>query len=472
MLLKRSDSVAACWILCLSLALGATSACSDDDDDDDDGGESGSSGRGGSSGGSGRGGSGGMPAAGASGEPGFSGAGGNESGGAAGQGGTSGSAGEAGSAGESTNAGAGGGPDVFRPEKAEFKQEYFDQLRLAEGFEINVFGDGLGNARMLATHGPHVYLTRPMSGDVLLLQDDDDDGVMDTQSSVASDLPLVHGIAFRENVVYLATPTHVYRANVNPTTGIFSTPVSIIDDLPDGGQHPLRTLGIGPVDDQLYISVGSSCDACPETNPEHATILRAALTGASRTVVARGLRNTIGFGWHPETNLLWGMDHGSDFRGNDTPPEELNQIRLGDDYGWPYCFGKRQVDPIIQDPPGTTKQEYCGLTEPSVLENQAHQAPIGMTFYTGTALPPDYQDDAFVAMHGSWNRFPPTGYSVRRVIFEDGEPQGFEDIVGGFLVEAGTAYFGRPAGITTAPDGALLFSDDVNGVIYRVTFAE
>jgi glucose/arabinose dehydrogenase len=197
-------------------------------------------------------------------------------------------------------------------------------------------------------------------------------------------------------------------------------------------------------------------------------MLRAGLDGSTRTVFARGLRNTIGFDWHPETGTLWGMDHGSDFRGDDLPPEELNRIVSGGNYGWPYCYGEREIDPIIQDPPGTTKEAYCAATLPSVLENQAHEAPIGMVFYDGTAFGAEYSGDAFVALHGSWNRFPPTGFEVVRIRFDAGEPVAIEDFVSGFLIEGGNAQFGRPAGITVAPDGALIFSDDANGMIYRV----
>jgi glucose/arabinose dehydrogenase len=361
----------------------------------------------------------------------------------------------------------GGAREVFRPDEVAPPADAIARLSVPSGFALNVFADDLEHARMLAPLGDAVYVTRPEQGDVLRLVDDDGDGVSDQRTTAVSGLTLVHGIVFRGADVYLATPTEVYQATVAPD-GTFTNPTAIIDDLPDGGQHPLRTLGIGP-DDALYISVGSSCDACDESNPEHATILRAALDGSSRTTFASGLRNTIGFGWHPETSVLWGMDHGSDWRGNDLPPEELNRIEQGNDYGWPYCFGERQVDPVIQDPPDTTKAAYCAETASPVLQTQAHNAPIGFSFYTGSAFPSEYQGDAFVALRGSWNRFPPTGYKIARVVFEGGEPQRFEDFVTGFLSADGTTTFARPAGIAVASDGALLFTDDSNGVIYRVS---
>lgn len=356
---------------------------------------------------------------------------------------------------------------VLRPTELPFDAERLSDLSVPEGFEVKVFATPGGKTRMLAAHGGAIYVTRPQEGDVLRLEDSDANGVADVTTTVASGYPMVHGIAFDDDTVYLATAKELIRGTVGGDGSLGNLEV-LFDNLPDGGQHPLRTLGIGP-DGQLYLSVGSSCDACEETSPEHATVLRVSLEDFSRTVFASGLRNTIGFGWHPETDQLWGMDNGSDWRGGELPPEELNRIEQGGDYGWPYCYGDKQVDPIIADPPQTTKQAYCAATLSSVLENQAHEAPIGMAFYDHTAFPEEYRGNAFVAMHGSWNRIPATGYEVVRVVFEDGQPTGIEDFVTGFLDASGTATFGRPAGITVDEQGNLLFSDDSNGVIYRVS---
>jgi glucose/arabinose dehydrogenase len=406
------------------------------------------------------------------GQPG-AGGGGGAAGAEAGSGGASGGDASAGSTGDAAGAGGEGGSNrnAFRPEELPFDADAFAALELPDGFAINVYRTGLGQARMLAVHGEHVYVTQPMQGNVLRLVDADEDGVAEAQAVVASNLPMVHGIAFHEDEVFLANVHSVYRGSVE-ADGSFGALTEIISDLPDGGQHGRRTLGVGP-DDLLYISVGSTCDACPETNPEHATLLRSTLVGqaaGARTILASGLRNTIGFGWHPVTDALWGMDHGSDWRGDDLPPEELNAIEAGKNYGWPYCYGNRQPDPIIQDPPDTTKAAYCAETEPPVLLAQAHEAPIGMAFYTGASFPARYLNGAFVAFHGSWNRKPATGYRVGFVSFEDGQPKAIEDFVDGFLIQDGTATFGRPAGIAVAPDGAVLFTDDTNGIVYRVQY--
>jgi glucose/arabinose dehydrogenase len=392
--------------------------------------------------------------------------------GTAGVAGATGSAGAAGAAAAAARGPADAGSavtrDVFRPEERPYDAALAASLQVPSGFSVSTFATDVENARMLVARGASLYVTRPELGDVIRIDDADGDGAADARATVASGFPMVHGIAFRDNQVYLATPNQVLLANVD-VSGDFGAPEVIIDDLPDGGQHPLRTLGISP-DDRLFISVGSTCDACDDSNPESATMLVAALDGSARSTFASGLRNTIGFGWHPTTGQLWGMDHGSDWRGGDTPPEELNALAEGGDYGWPYCYGDRIVDPVIQDPPEGTKQEYCADTSGPALSTQAHNAPIGLAFYTGTSFPSEYRDDAFIAMHGSWNRYPPTGYKVVRLVFDGGVPQRFEDFVTGFLIEDGAATFGRPADITVAPDGSLLFSDDTSGAIYRVRY--
>jgi glucose/arabinose dehydrogenase len=478
-------------------------ACSGDDDDDNGSAGRGGSSRGGSAGGGaggktstaggnggtrqdlggagagtggssgGRGGTAGTSAseAGAGGNAamGDAGAGGEAAMGEAGAGGNAAMGGAENAAGNGGAGGAAGDRNVLRPTEVPFTQEAFESLTLPAGFSINVYRSGLGDARMLATHGPHVYLTRPMSGDVVRLVDADENGIAEAVVSVASGLPMVHGIAFHDDEVFLANVHSVYRGAV-AADGSFNDVTEIISDLPDGGQHALRTLGVGP-DELLYISVGSDCDACAEANPEHATLLRSTLAGqaaGARTIFARGLRNTLGFGWHPVTEAVWGMDQGSDWRGDDLPPEELNAITSGQNYGWPYCFGARQIDPIIEDPPSGSKETYCAATAVPALLNQAHQSPIGLAFYTGSSFPDRYLNGAFVAFHGSWNRRPATGYRVAFVPFVNGQPQAFEDFVTGFLSADGTSTFGRPAGVAVTVDGALLFSDDSNGVVYRV----
>lgn len=360
--------------------------------------------------------------------------------------------------------------NTVKPERREVNEALIKQLKLPAGFEINVFAQDLGNPRMMAFNNDGtLYVTRREQGDVMMLRDRNGDGRTDEARVVASNLKLVNGITIRENRLYLATPTTVYVADLQPN-GTVANLRPLVENLPDGGQHPNRTIAFGP-DGMLYITVGSTCNGCDDSNEESATIVQVRPDGSQRTIYAEGLRNTIGFGWQPQTKELWGMDHGTDWRGDDKPPEELNRIQRGANYGWPFCYGDRRPDVYLSaDPQGMTKEEYCARTIAPVLTYQAHSAPIGMVFYTATQFPQQYRNDAFVAMRGSWNRQPPSGYKIVRVRFQNGKPVGFEDFITGFLIEKGAAHFGRVAGLTVAPDGSLLISEDTNGVIYRVSY--
>jgi glucose/arabinose dehydrogenase len=244
---------------------------------------------------------------------------------------------------------------------------------------------------------------------------------------------------------------------------------TLIKDLPDGGQHGNRTIAFGP-DGMLYITVGSTCNDCGETNAENATILQATPDGKKRRIYSRGLRNTIGFDWHPQTKELWGADNGTDWRGDDIPPEELNKIKDSAHYGWPLVFGAQQVDPTREDPAGTTKEAFAKTTEPSVLTFPAHSAPINFLFLNKiNNLPADWKDDALITFHGSWNKTNPDGYKIQRIRFENGNPVAAEDFLTGFLNKEARSRFGRPTGLAISPKGVIYFSDDANGVIYSIT---
>ncbi len=358
--------------------------------------------------------------------------------------------------------------NVVRPKQKDFSEERLPQLKLAPGFKINVFAKGIDNARMLAVaEDGTVFVTQPGKGQVSALRDNDGDGVAEEIKVAVSDVKDVHGITLHDNHLYLASTKELLRAPM--LNGKPGKPEILIKDLPDGGQHPKRTMGFGP-DKALYLSIGSTCNNCEESNPEHATMLRVDPQNWQRKVFAKGLRNTIGFAWHPETKEFWGMDHGSDDRGDNVPPEELNLIKENADYGWPFCYGQKIVDKKANTPKNGTKEEHCSKSIAPVLEYQAHSAPIGFAFYTGSQFPNEFQNDAFVAMRGSWNRKPATGYKIVRVNFEKGKPVGFDDFVSGFLVENGDAHFGRLAGVAMAKNGALLFSDDANGIVYQVSY--
>lgn len=351
-------------------------------------------------------------------------------------------------------------------------KELASLISVPAGFEVSVAARDLGNTRMLAVHdGGHVYATRRTEGDVIRLIDEDGDGSFEDFESVAA-RPGMHGIAFDGDTVFLATVNDVYTAPVNDN-GSFGELTRIIDDLPDGGQHPNRTLAMGP-DGMLYISAGSTCNACAEPNPENATILRAEPDGTSRTIFASGLRNTIGFDWEPATGRLFGADHGTDWLGDEEQLEEFNLIEQGTQYGWPYVYDFSKFNPQDNPPEGMTLEQWAEQSEEPLLGYTAHAAPMQMTFYEGSAFPEEYRGDAFVAMRGSWNRRPPSGYEVTRIDFRDGEPAAWEHFAEGFLIEyedGGYGFLARLAGISEDQDGSLLVADDYNGIIYRISYA-
>lgn len=358
---------------------------------------------------------------------------------------------------------------TFSPERVAFDESLLDRLSLPPGFAVTVFARDLGGVRVLAAAPDGtVYASVPSAGRVLRLRDADGDGRTETVETVLEGYAGVHGLALGNETLYYATPTTVYAAPLG-ADGAPGTPTVVSGGMPSGGNHQARGLGLAP-DGRLYVSIGSSCNACLEESVERAALLL--VENGTRRVYAAGLRNTMGFDWQPATGALYGADQGSDFRGDDLPPEEVNRIVDGAHYGWPYAYGDRVVDTLTTvDPPGTTKEAFAPATEPAVLELPAHASPIQLRFYDGAAFPAGYRGDAFVTLHGSWNRDPPNGYSVARLRFDDaGRPEGYEEFLAGFRFD-GNRVFGRPAGLAVLPDGALLVGDDFNGVIYRVAYA-
>ncbi len=365
-----------------------------------------------------------------------------------------------------------GAANVLRPGRVDATPERMAQLKVPAGFTVMPFATQLKNARILAVGPDGVYVSRRDQGDVLLLRDADDDGRADGEPQTVATRPGVHGLAIHDRKMFMATVKEIFVADILPD-GKLGEPRMIVDDLPDGGQHPNRTLAVGP-DGMLYVSVGSTCNACNETNPEHATLLRMTRDGKTRTIFASGLRNTIGFGWHPRTGELWGADHGIDMLGDNVQAEELNRIEQGKLYGWPHVYGEGQLNPQTAPPPGgLTREQWASISTPMMLGYTAHAAPMQMAFHPGGgAFPADAAGDAFIAMRGSWNRVTASGYEVVRVDFDDGKPRRIEPFLTGFLVGNGQQQFGRPVGVAVARDGSLLVSDDVNGVIYRVASNE
>ncbi|MFL6707649.1 MAG: YbhB/YbcL family Raf kinase inhibitor-like protein [Massilia sp.] len=359
--------------------------------------------------------------------------------------------------------------NIFKPNKVDATPDRMAVIKAPAGFKVSAFATGLKNARIIAV-APNgdVYLSRRDQGDVLLLRDANNDGVADGPPVTVAARAGAHGLAIHDKKLYLVTVKELFVADIRPD-GRLGELKMLAGDLPDAGQHPNRTIAFGP-DGMLYLSVGSTCNDCNENNPENATLLRITPDGKSRTIFASGLRNTIGFGWQPQTGELWGMDHGIDFLGDTQQFEELNKIELGKQYGWPHVYGAGDIYPQSTPVGGISKEEWKARSTPMALGYTAHAAPMQLVFYTGAQFPAEYRGDAFVTMRGSWNRTEASGYEIVRVRFSNGQATTIEPFVTGFLTDGGKTHIARPVGLAMAKDGALLMADDANGVIYRVAY--
>ena len=348
--------------------------------------------------------------------------------------------------------------------------DFAASLKLPRGYRAAVWASGLGNTRVMAVAPDgSVYVSRRSEADIVRLMDANRDGRADGPPTVIVNRPGLHGLTIHDGMLYFMTAKEVFRAPLRPDGGI-GTVETLIDDLPDAGQHLNRTLAVGP-DNILYISAGSTCNACDESSQENATLIRASLDGKTRRVWASGLRNTIGFGWHPRTGELWGWDQGIDWLGNDLQREEVNKIERGKRYGWPYVFEDGKRNPQDEPPGGLTAAQWAAASTNPVLMHVAHSAGMQMAFHPGGGTGPDVAGDAFVALRGSWNRKPASGYGLARIRFDaNGQATRVETFVSGFLSRDGTGQYGRPGSVAVMRDGSILLSDDASGVIYRLTY--
>ncbi|HET9386012.1 MAG TPA: PQQ-dependent sugar dehydrogenase [Gemmatimonadales bacterium] len=336
-----------------------------------------------------------------------------------------------------------------------------DQLRVPDGFKISVFAENLRGVRYL-TLGPDkaIYASQPASGLIVKLSDANADGVADTVITVARGLGGPFGIAFRGDTMFVAEERRVVRFDPRGTA-----PVAIISGIPAGG-HSTRTILFGPPPDgKLYLSVGSSCNLCDERDSLRATVSQFNRDGSGGRIFAKGLRNAVALAFHPTTGELWSGNNDRDNLGDDVPPERVDIVRDGGYYGWPQCYL-----------PGKPNPEYgsadCSKVEPPAITVQAHSAPLGLAFYTGSQFPAEYRGDAFLTLHGSWNRSVPTGAKVVRIQVDSGgrRATGVDDFITGWQRADGSRW-GRPVGLLVLPDGSLLVSDDTGGKIWRVSYA-
>jgi glucose/arabinose dehydrogenase len=307
----------------------------------------------------------------------------------------------------------------------------------------------MGNPRLLEFSPTGVLFASDLGGRVWVVPE------AGRPQIFASGLREPHGLAFRGNDLYVAENHRiiVYR---NATQLNAGTPEAVAE-LPTGGGHSTRTILWLP-DGRLLATSGSTCNICNENDPRRAAAIVFNADGSGMDIFSRGLRNSVGLALHPATGAIWATENGGDGLGDEQPPEEINILEFGRDYGWPRCFGNDGRYPGFSGD--------CSSTTRPAFNMQAHSAPLGISFYTGEMFPARFRNDAFVAFHGSWNRSAPTGYKVVRILASSGQAEGVEDFLTGFLRDRTTS--GRPVDAITGPDGALYVSDDRNGVVYRV----
>lgn len=335
------------------------------------------------------------------------------------------------------------------------------EMKALPGLKISVFSSGIEGARFMAEKDGVIFVSVPSDGTVVALPDEDNDGVADDARVFARGLKRPHGLAFRNGELLVAETGRVLSLQDSDGDLKADSHKVITSDVPAGGGHWTRTVVVGP-DNALYVSAGSSCNACVEEDKRRASVLR--FIDSKAELFATGLRNTVGLEFHPQTGKLWGVDNGRDHIGDDLPPEEVNLIERGKDYGWPYCYGNK-----IPDPEYGSKERCEGTVAPEV-EMQAHSAPLGIAFGRGLKFPKLVMRSLIIAFHGSWNRSVPTGYKVVAIPFNDkGRPAGKPfDVIAGW--QAGADVWGRPVDILVGSDGAMYISDDAAGAVYRVTY--
>ena len=338
------------------------------------------------------------------------------------------------------------------------------EIRLPPGFAIEVYADNVPNARQMAlSPNGTLYVGSRSEGKVYAIPTEK---TKDKKvHTIASGLAMPSGLAFRDGSLYVAATSKVLRYDgIDGKLQSPPKPVVVADDFPTERHHGWKFIAFGP-DGWLYVPVGAPCNVCNEEKerPIFATITRMKPDGSGREIFASGVRNTVGFDWHPQTKELWFTENGRDMMGNDRPPDELNHApKKGLHFGFPYCHGKDIPDPGFGSRP-------CDQFTPPARELDPHVAAIGMRFYTGSMFPAEYSNRILFAEHGSWNRDEAIGYRVMMVRLEGDKAVSYEPFAQGWLRKNGKAW-GRPADVLVMPDGSLLVSDDEAGVIYRITY--
>ncbi len=340
---------------------------------------------------------------------------------------------------------------------------HLDKIKLPPGFKIEVYARNVPGARSMTLSPNDTLFVGTRDGEVYAVVDKDRNNKADEVITIAKGLNMPNGVAFRDGSLYVAEVSRVIRYdNIESRLKKPPKPVGVNDTFPKETHHGWKFIRFGP-DGMLYVPVGAPCNVCEKEDKRYGSIMRMKPDGSRLEIFAKGIRNSVGFDWDPLTKELWFTDNGRDMLGDDLPPDELNHApRTGMHFGFPYFHGKGIPDP---DYSGERKPEEF---IPPAMELGPHVASLGMRFYTGDTFPKGYRNHIFIAEHGSWNRSTPIGYRVTLVRLEGGKAAKYEVFAEGWL-QHGRAW-GRPVDVQVMPDGALLVSDDMAGVIYRISY--
>lgn len=336
-------------------------------------------------------------------------------------------------------------------------------IKLPPGFHASIYAE-VPNARSMTLGLQGTVFVGNRAGDkVYAVVDADRDGKAEIVYTIASGLDTPNGVAFRDGALYVAEVGRILRFDqIEKTLSSPPQPVVVNDEFPKDKSHGWKFIAFGP-DGKLYVPVGAPCNICERSDPIYASITRINPDGTGREIFARGVRNTVGFDWHPRTGELWFTDNGRDWMGDDLPADELNHApRTGMHFGFPHVHQGDVPDPEYGR--GKAPAEFT----PPVRKLGPHVAALGMRFYTGKMFPEEYRGHIFIAEHGSWNRSAPTGYRITLVRLSGSQAVSYETFAEGWL--QGRQAWGRPVDVLVMPDGALLVSDDKAGVIYRIAY--
>ena len=338
-------------------------------------------------------------------------------------------------------------------------------IKLPEGFKIAIFAEDVKNARSI-TRSPDgtIFVGTRGEGSVYALRDEDGDYKAEKRWTIATDLEMPNGVAVKDGDLYVAEYNRILRYDdIEKQLDNPPKPVVINEDYPSEKHHGWKFIDFGP-DGKLYVPVGAPCNICESEEEIFNTITRINPDGSDLEIVQRGVRNTVGFTWHPNTKELWFTDNGRDWLGNDSPACELNHApKDGMHFGYPYCHQGDIADPDFGE------KYACSEFTPPAVKLGPHVAPLGLIFYTGTQFPEIYNNQLLIAEHGSWNRAEPIGYQLSLVSFDaNGQPKEKSAFASGWL-EDGEAW-GRPVDLEQLPDGSVLVSDDFADVIYRIYY--